>query len=149
MSFDTDSIFISALRVKSGDTSVSEDVGGRLYGCAIPLPDEDLRNVALPYVVVTFDGLSNEGQSKDEPWESGWDTVTIGVEVCSGTLSGLHALLVKVRQSVSDYVIGHAGEAGVPVEMLTRCGAMNYDSVKPCYWARLSYQCEVLSGLTI
>ena len=42
MGLATDSIFIAAL---SASEDIMEAVGGRIYGTAIPLPDEDAENV--------------------------------------------------------------------------------------------------------
>ena len=53
MGLSTDSIFITALRASQ---ELTQAVGGRIYGTAIPLPDEDADNVPPPYLIVTFDG---------------------------------------------------------------------------------------------
>ena len=65
MSLATDSIFIAAIQ---SNTELMEALGyeapeeeyegrpGRLYGTAIPLPDEDADNTPVPYIIVTFDG---------------------------------------------------------------------------------------------
>ena len=42
MSLATDSIFIAAIQ---SNPALVERIGGRLYGQAIPLPDEDADNV--------------------------------------------------------------------------------------------------------
>ena len=75
MSLATDSIFIAAIQ---SNPALVERIGGRLYGTAIPLPDEDADNVPVPYVIVTFDGLNNDADTKDCSYESDYDRVNIG-----------------------------------------------------------------------
>ena len=94
MSLATDSIFVDAL--KSNATLV-ESVGDRIYGTAIPLPDEDADNVPVPYLIVTFDGLNNDTGTKDDRYESEYDKVNIGIEVVGRTLKDLHDLTQMVR----------------------------------------------------
>ena len=69
MSLATDSIFITALQSNTDllealgyveATETSEGAPARLYCTAIPLPDEDANNVPVPYIIVTFDGLTND-----------------------------------------------------------------------------------------
>ena len=101
MSLATDSIFVDAL--KSNSTLV-ESVGGRIYGTAIPLPDEDADNAPVPYLIVTFDGLNNDVDSKDDEMESDTDKVNISIEVVGETLAKLHELTQAVRDTVRDYL---------------------------------------------
>jgi hypothetical protein len=71
MSLATDSIFVTALQSNSelleklteyiyDDDNIQYDETPRLYGTAIGLPDDDADNVSVPYVIVTFDGLTND-----------------------------------------------------------------------------------------
>ena len=139
MSLSTDSIFIEALKA---DEALMTAIGGRLYGTAIPLPDEDLDNVPVPYVIVTFDGLSNQTGTKDDLYESTEDMVNIGVEVTGRTLDELHATTEKVRSTILSYMRA----TGTPVmEYTFTADAIQYDSMKPCYWQTLHYQCDVFN----
>ncbi|MBR7125988.1 MAG: hypothetical protein IKC86_05225, partial [Prevotella sp.] len=70
-SLATDSIFIAAIR---SDADIMQEIGGRIYSTAIPLPDEDADNVPVPYIIVTFDGLTNDQTTKDS-LEANTDTV--------------------------------------------------------------------------
>ena len=81
MSLATDSIFVLALQSNSDlleklteslddDGTTVIDETPRLYGTAIGLPDEDADNVPVPYVIVTFDGLTNDQGTKDDRYES-------------------------------------------------------------------------------
>ena len=137
MSLATDSIFIAAIQ---SNPSLVERIGGRLYGTAIPLPDEDADNVPVPYVIVTFDGLNNDTDTKDCSYESDYDRVNIGIEVVGKTLKDLHDLTQMVRDTILTYF--RATETVVEDYTFT-ADAIQYDSLKPCYWQVLSYQCDV------
>ena len=137
MSLATDSIFIAAIQ---SNPALVERIGGRLYGTAIPLPDEDADNVPVPYVIVTFNGLNNQNETKDDVYESNYDTVNIGVEVTGETIDDLHELTQAVRDTILSYFREH--ETAVS-DYTFSADAIQYDSLKPCYWQTLRYQCEV------
>ena len=149
MSLATDSIFTTALQSNSdlmatlgyvAPTLTDKGKPARLYGTAIPLPDEDLDNVPVPYVIVTFDGLNNDAGTKDDRYESEYDRVNIGIEVVGKTLEDLHGLTQMVRDTVLAYFCANHTN----VEDYTfSADAIQYDSLKPCYWQTLRYQCEV------
>ena len=149
MSLATDSIFITALQSNSdlmatlgyvAPTLTDKGKPARLYGTAIPLPDEDLDNVPVPYVIVTFDGLNNDAGTKDDRYESEYDRVNIGIEVVGKTLEDLHELTQEVRDTVLAYF--RATETAVEDYTFT-ADAIQFDSMKPCYWQTLRYQCDV------
>ena len=149
MSLATDSIFTTALQSNSdlmatlgyvAPTLTDKGKPARLYGTAIPLPDEDLDNVPVPYVIVTFDGLNNDAGTKDDRYESEYDRVNIGIEVVGKTLEDLHGLTQTVRDTVLAYF--RANHTNVE-DYIFSADAIQYDSLKPCYWQTLRYQCEV------
>ena len=151
MSLATDSIFVSALQSNSDlleklteyiddDGNVQYDETPRLYGTAIGLPDEDADNVPVPYVIVTFDGLTNDQGTKDDRYESDYDTVNIGVEVTAKTLDDLHTLTQMVRDTILSY-LRTTDTAIQDYNFAAR--QIQYDSLKPCYWQVLTYQCDV------
>ena len=114
MSLATDSIFITALqsnqelmeRIGYVAPTSEEDTGqpARLYGTAIPLPDEDADNVPAPYLIVVFDGLQNDQGTKDDRYESEYDTVQIAVQVVGRNINELHELTQAVRDTILSYL---------------------------------------------
>ena len=149
MSLATDSIFTTALQSNSdlmatlgyvAPTLTDKGKPARLYGTATPLPDEDLDNVPVPYVIVTFDGLNNDAGTKDDRYESEYDRVNIGVEVTGETINDLHDLTQVVRDTILSYFREHET---VVNDYTFSADAIQYDSLKPCYWQTLRYQCEV------
>lgn len=153
MSLATDSIFVSALQSNSDllekltesldddDTTVIDETP-RLYGTAIGLPDEDAENVPVPYVIVTFNGLTNDQGTKDNRYESPYDTVNIGVEVTAKTLDDLHTLTQMVRDTILSYL--RTNETAI-MDYQFAAQPIQYDSLKPCYWQVLTYQCDVIN----
>lgn len=144
MSLITDSIFVEAL---TSSTAIGEYVDDRIYGTAIPVPDEDLLNEPIPYLIVSFDGLTNGGLTKDSSFEGDEDTVTISIEVAAETLTALHALASLVRTTIRTYFDNYTGESEelIPLDYQFTAGRIEYDSMKPCYWQTLQYQCTTNS----
>lgn len=151
MSLATDSIFITALQSNSelldklkesidDDSTTVIDETPRLYGTAIGLPDDDADNVPVPYVIVTFDGLTNDQGTKDDRYESENDTVNIGIEVTAKTLDDLHTLTQMVRDTILSYLRNN--DTAI-MDYQFSAQQIQYDSMKPCYWQVLTYQCDV------
>jgi hypothetical protein len=143
MGLSTDSIFIAAI---SSDNDIMAALGktskrpARLYSTAIPLPDEQADNVPVPFVIVTLDGLTNDETTKDDPLESNDDKVTIGITVTASNRNALADLTQAIRSTIHQYMM----ENETPVEDYAfSAEAVQYDSLKPCYWQTLVYQCDV------
>ena len=149
MSLATDSIFIQALQSNSElleELGYDEQTGepARLYCTAIPLPDEDAENVPVPYVIVTFDGLTNDQGTKDDRYESEYDTVNIGVEVIARNINELHELTQMVRDAILSYL--RENDTAI-MDYNFAAQQIQFDSLKPCYWQMLTYQCDVENHL--
>lgn len=154
MSLATDSIFVTALQSNSelleklkeyiddAGTTVINDTP-RLYGTSIPLPDEYIDNVPVPYVIVTFDGLTNDQGTKDDVYESKYDQVNIGIEVTSRTLDELHYLTQMVRETILTYLRMNKNDI---LDYQFAAQQIMYNQDKPCYWQVLTYQCDVYNG---
>jgi hypothetical protein len=149
MSLATDSIFITALQSNTDllealgyveATETSEGAPARLYCTAIPLPDEDADNVPVPYVIVTFDGLTNDQGTKDDRYESEYDTVNIGVEVTARNINELHDMTQMVRDTILSYL--RENDTAI-MDYNFAAQQIQFDSLKPCYWQVLTYQCDV------
>lgn len=137
MSLAIDSIFIAAIKANN---ALMQSIGGRVYSTAIPLPDEAADNVPVPYVIVTFDGLTNDTTTKDDPFESDTDQVNIGIEVTAKTRSALAALVSAVRSTIHSYMLENTT---IIEDYQFAADAVQYDQYKPCFWQVLRYQCDV------
>ena len=143
MGLETDSIFIAAL---TSSQEVMQTIDGRLYSTAIPMPDEDAENVPVPYIIVTFNGLNNEGTTKDDPFEGDTDVVQIGVEMTAVNREQLAELTQLVRSTIHDYMTEDVDDARQTIDdNQLSAEAEQYDSLKPCYWQTIRYQCDVFN----
>ena len=142
MSLQTDLIFVRAL---SESPSLVKCLDGKIYGTAIPLPDADADKVAAPYAIVTFDGLANDVEAKDDSFEGDEDTVTVGVLFTAKTNEGIHTLGEAIRSTVRNFFEGVAEDDAeyslVPESYVMKASPIEYDPVKPCYYQKLTYSC--------
>ena len=83
MSLGTDIIFVKALR--SNPDLMAKLAAHDVYDTSIEVPDEEFLNVAIPYIIITFDGLTNQDGTKDDEFEGDTDTVNIGIEITAKT----------------------------------------------------------------
>jgi hypothetical protein len=144
MSLITDKVFYNALR---SNTALMEQVGGRIESTSIPVPDEQLDNVPVPYVIITFDGLQNDGFTKDNNFEGDTDHVQVGIEVAADTRDELGDIMQAIRDTVVAYFEDTEGHAWddydyVPVNYTFTASPVGYDSMKPCYYQTLNYNCD-------
>ena len=173
MSLQTDLIFKESL---SADTVLMTAIGNRLYNTAVPVPDEQIDKVAVPYVIISFDGINNQDTTKDDPYEGGTDQVTIGVTVVATTREKLAELTRRIRQTIHNdfqFVLGYEdlGDSTgavleesngfrlrvmreyeevvkqVPYSYTFAAQAVQYDPYKPCYWQALTYQCDIANDI--
>ena len=165
----TDKIFFEALKA---DTAFMTAIGNRLYGTTIPVPDEQLDNVPLPYCIVTFDGLNNQETTKDDPYEGDFDMVQIGIELAAKSREELGLLAKMVRAQLHKefewcHRYDELRESGgavlddsnefhlmvirdyetvineIPVYYTFSAEQVLWDQWKPAYGQALRYQCEV------
>jgi hypothetical protein len=148
MSLVTDIIFVKALR--ADEDLMAQLPAGDVYNTAIALPDEELDNAPLPYIIVSFDGLTNDVETKDDPFEGDSDNVTISIEIASKTRPELGELADAVRNQIHDYFVEADSDTEdadlIPLDYQFSAQAVNYDSMKPCYWQVLTYQCDTNSS---
>ena len=144
MSLQTDIIFAKAL--KSNATLMAQLPAGNVYNTAIALPDEEADNAPVPYIIVSFNGLNNQDTTKDSSYQGMTDAVTVGITIAARTREELADLAITSRQTVEQYL--QAQRPGdedynlVPNAITLQAGEVKYDSLKPCYWQELTYQCD-------
>ena len=147
MSLQTDIIFVKALR-ENADL-MKQLPAGDVYNTSIALPDEDLSNAPLPYIIVSFDGLTNDVETKDDPYEGDSDNVTISIEIAAKTRPELGQLADDVRRQVHQYFVDadptDEDADMIPLDYQFSAQQVNYDQMKPCYWQVLTYQCDTKS----
>ena len=154
MSLQTDRIFLDALMSNAeltamlgakDATATKEAVLPRIYNTAIPLPDEEADNVPVPYIILSFDALTNDQSTKDS-FEGDTDQVQIGIEIAAVNRPQLGTLAELVRQTVREYFENIDPEDDdyelIPLDYQFSASAVQYDAQKPCYWQVLQYQCD-------
>ena len=143
MSLLTDIIFVKALQ--SNTTLLGKLEAGDVYNTSIALPDQDLDNAPIPYVIVSFDGLVNEQSTKDT-FEGETDTVQISIEVAAKNRKQLGELAMLVRRTIREYFseVDEASEDAdlVPYDYQFSADRVQYDPLKPCHWQILRWQCD-------
>lgn len=144
MGLDLDSLFIKHLQK---DTAIGAIVDDRIYDTSIELPDSELDNVPLPYIIVSLDGVRNGDSGKDFEAEGDEDLVDISIDVVASTREQLADLAQLVRTCIFAEV-GHPDVSWsdfneYPTQYDFNASAIQYDPTKPCYWQTLSYHCTV------
>jgi hypothetical protein len=146
MSLQTDIIFVKALR--SNADLMAQLPAGDVYNTAIALPDEDADNAEVPYIIVSYDGLNNQDSTKDSSFDGLTDMVTVGIEIAAKTRPQLAELAIMVRDTIRDYFRQHVTLRDdedyelIPNSYQLQAQQVQYDSLKPCYWQQLAYQCD-------
>ena len=140
----TDIIFVKAIKSDEGILSLLK--AGDVYNTTIAMPDEDLDNADVPYVIVSQGEVVNDGTTKDD-YEGDTDSVNITIEVAARTRAELGTLADRIRKAVRRYF--RASEEGdelhdmVPLDYQFSFKPVTYDPLKPCWWMELNYQCDV------
>lgn len=139
MSLQADSIIIEAV---SSDSALMAKIGSRVYDTTAAVPDEDVLNIPVPYVMVTYDGMVQDNATKDDySYEADEDIETVSVELAAPTRETLADLAATVRTTVREYVSTADFEASGRLNGYSiSAGAVNYDTSKPCFWQILTYQ---------
>lgn len=144
MSLITDKVFYNALR---SNATLMAQVDGRIESTSIPVPDKQLDNTPVPYIIITFDGLQNEGHTKDNSFEGETDKVQVGIEVAANTRDDLGEIMQAIRETIIEYfedTDGHAWDdyLYIPTNYTLTASAIGYDGDKPCYYQTLIYNCD-------
>lgn len=150
MSLKTDLIFVKALR--SNQELMAQLPAGDVYNTTIPVPDAELDNTPVPYVIVMFNGLQNGDQTKDSQYEGGTDHVQIGIEVVADTRDKLADLVTSIRRTVRTFFENAQPTDEdfdlIPIDYTFSAERIFYDDMKPAYGQMLNYQCDMDVTLT-
>ena len=149
MSLVTDIAFVAALQGNS--TLMAKLAAKRVHNTSIAVPDKDLINAPLPYIIVSFDGLQNDDSTKDCSYDGETDKVQIGIEIAAKSRRKLGELAQDVRDTIRSYFETYSGPTSETEEDLTdiipedyafSANGVQYDPDKPCYFMTLTYNCD-------
>lgn len=139
MSLITDEIFYNALRA---DEQLMEATHGIILSTSIEVPPLEHDNTPLPYIVVMFDGMNNEGSTKDDS-EGDTDNVTVSIEISAESRREVGRLAKMARQAVRNYFRNPTEDDidEIPTDYQLSASGVGWDDSKPCYHQLLTYQC--------
>lgn len=139
MSLITDEIFYNALRA---DEQLMEATKGRIMSTCIEVAPTEQDNTPMPYIIVTFDGMQNDGSTKDD-LEGDFDSVTVSIEIAAESRKEVGQLSLMVRQAVRDYFRDPDEDDSdeVPTDYQLSASGVAWDWTRPCYYQTLTYQC--------
>ena len=140
MSLCTDQFFASAIKQSS---DIRAKVGTRIFDPAVPVPDEELDNVEVPYIVIGNEGTTGEDSTKDDV--DGVDRDTISILIVESSREELAALAEKTRKVLRHaiYNPNEVGEFDFNIEDYSfSASGVTMDINKPCDFQTLNYVCE-------
>ena len=136
-----DEIIYDAITADEGITTI---VGDRVVSTCFEVPPTDEDNTPIPNIIITDDGFQAEIFTKDDIWDSDTDRVQVTVDIAAASPNDVKQLVKAVRKAVNDYI--HAmyeqGEDIPSLQSLTSDG-IAWDWMKPCYYQKLYYTCDV------
>ena len=135
MSLLTDKFFYNALVASEDITAMVDD---RIYNPARSNTEED--EDRIPYIIVKFDGLQNNSETKDDGVEGDEDMVNISILCVSGDCDSLGDLTEAVRQQCKIYWEAGTDEQ-TPIDWNFSASEVEYDPDKPCCYQLLRYNC--------
>ena len=136
---ELDEIIYDAL---TADNGIGLLLRGGIHSTCIEVPPTEDDNTPLPYIIITDDPFQNETGTKDDLWESDTDRVQASVEIAANSPAEVKQLRRMVRQAIAAHV------AKLPYDQTPQLVSSSNDGIawdwlKPCYYDRLHYQCDV------
>ena len=137
MSLIADKFFYNAIATCEDVTAI---VGDRIFNPArdTTAMDED----RIPYIIVSFEGLTNNQSTKDDDVEGTEDKVTVGILVVASDCDRLGELAEIIRKRCREYREANADDLLTPIGWDFSASRVEYDIEKPCCYQQLTYQCD-------
>lgn len=140
MGLNTDFFFVAGLR---DSNAVQRLVQGRIFNTARSTEDE--RKDKVPYIIVSFDGLTNDSETKDDGVEGTEDRVTVSLLVVAHTRVQLAELAQAARDAMRAFFdsvdANDDAHQYAPKDWEFSAGQVQYDWTKPCCYQTLRYVC--------
>ena len=140
-----DEIIYDAITADEGITAI---VGDRVVSTCFEVPPTVDDNTPIPNIIITDDGFQAEIFTKDDIWDSNTDRVQVAVDIAAASPNEVKQLAKAVRKAVNDYIhtMYEQGEDIPTLQSLTSDG-IAWDWMKPCYYQKLYYTCDVAVDL--
>ena len=137
---ELDDIMYAAI---TGDSSLVRLTDGNIVTCCFEVPPDIEDNTPLPYIIIIEDPTQNEQGTKDDVWDSDYDSAQVSIEIAAATKAEVKQLRRKVRKAIRKYVSNMDWNDRPGLTSFSNEG-IACDWLKPCYYGRMHYQCEVL-----
>ena len=137
---ELDDIMYAAI---TGDSSLVSLTDGNIVTCCFEVPSDIEDNTPLPYIIIIEDPTQNEQGTKDDVWDSDYDSAQVSIEIAAATKAEVKQLRRKVRKAIREYVSTMDYTTRPDLKSFSNEG-IAWDWLKPCYYDRLHYQCDVL-----
>ena len=140
-----DEIIYDAIKA---DSDLMTAIGGRVVSTCFEVPPTEDDNTPIPNIIITDDGFQAQIFTKDDIWDSDTDRVQATVDIAAASPSEVKQLAKAVRKAVNDYIheMYEQGEDIPSLQSLTSDG-IGWDWMKPCYFKKLYYTCDVAADL--
>ena len=137
---ELDDIMYAAI---TGDSSLVSLTDGNIVTCCFEVPPDIEDNTPMPYIIIVEDPTQNEQGTKDDVWDSDYDSAQVSIEIAAATKAEVKQLRRKVRKVIREYVSTMDYTTRPDLKSFSNEG-IAWDWLKPCYYDRLHYQCDVL-----
>ena len=137
---ELDDIMYAAI---TGDSSLVSLTDGNIVTCCFEVPPDIEDNTPMPYIIIVEDPTQNEQGTKDDVWDSDYDSAQVSIEIAAATKAEVKQLRRKVRKVIREYVSTMDYTTRPDLKSFSNEG-IAWDWLKPCYYDRLHYQCNVL-----
>ena len=142
---------ISADETLMAKIAYAKQTGGTGYAIkstCFEVPPEELDNTPLPNIIITNDGFQAQIFTKDDIWDSDTDTVQATVDIAANSPEEVEQMIDMARKAVNDYIhtMYESGQ-DIPTLKSLNSDGVQWDWMKPCYYQKLYYTCDVAVDL--
>ena len=132
----------------TADETLMALTGGHVVSTCFEVPPTEDDNTPVPNIIITDDGFQAEIFTKDDIWDSDTDRVQTTVDIAAASPEEVMQLAKAVRKAVNDYIhtMYDSGQDIPSLQSLTSDG-IAWDWMKPCYYQKLYYTCDVAVDL--
>ena len=132
----------------TADETLMALTGSRVVSTCFEVPPTEDDNTPIPNIIITDDGFQAEIFTKDDIWDSDTDRVQATVDIAGRSPEEVKQMVKAVRKAVNDYIhtMYESGQDIPSLQSLTSDG-VQWDWMKPCYYQKLYYTCDVAVDL--
>ena len=132
----------------TADETLMALTDGRVVSTCFEVPPTEDDNTPVPNIIISDDGFQAEIFTKDDVWDSDTDRVQATVDIAGKSPEEVKTLARMVRKAVNDYIhtMYESGQ-DIPTLKSLNSDGVQWDWMKPCYYQKLYYTCDVAVDL--